>query len=110
MVVIFVTARRVSSLPCRFVKSIPAERMCSPKVAQLVLCQLRRVGAVEVGVVGIGDRRVRVIVIELWSDVVSWFVASDCMEVVMAPRERQRSIVDGVLPFLGWWVASPGSL
>jgi len=51
-----------------------------------------------------------VTVMELWSEVVLWFVASEMMELVMPPRERQRSIVDGVVPFLGWWVGNPGLL
>jgi hypothetical protein len=47
------------------------------------------------------EGRASVTVMELWSEVVSWLVASDMIEVEMSPRERQRSIVDGVLPFRG---------
>jgi len=67
--------------------------------------QLRRTAAG-----GRAEGRASVTVIELWSEVVSWFVASEMMELVMSPRERQRSIVDSVVPFLGWWVGNPGSL
>jgi len=28
----------------------------------------------------------------------------------MSPLERYRLMVNGVPPFLGWWVGSPGSL
>ena len=56
------------------------------------------------------EGRASVTVMALWSEVVSWSVASKRIEVVTSPREKQRSIVDGVLPFLGWWVDSPGTL
>jgi hypothetical protein len=96
MVVTLVTARNVSALPCRFVRSIPEEWIYSLKVSQFALCQLRRtVGG------GAAEGRANVTVIELWSEVVSWFTASGRIELVIFPRDRQRSIVDGVLPFLG---------
>jgi hypothetical protein len=47
------------------------------------------------------EGRASVTVMELWSEVVSWSVARERIEALMFPRERQRSIVDGVLPFLG---------
>jgi hypothetical protein len=47
---------------------------------------------------------------ELWSDVVSWLMATLRIDLVMVPRERQRSMVEGLLPFLGWWVGTPGLL
>jgi len=48
MVVTLVTARNVSSFPCRFVRSIPVERICSLKVSQFALFQLCHTEAVGV--------------------------------------------------------------
>ena len=81
------------------------EQRCSLKVFQFALYQLRRTEAA-----GAAEGGASVSVIELWSEVVSWFVARERIEEVMSPQERQRSIVDGVLAFLGWWVGSPGTL
>ena len=72
------------------------ERTCSRKVSQFAFCQLRRTGTEE-GAEGSAS----VMVMELWAEVVSWSVASERIVAVISPRERQRSIVDGVLPFLG---------
>jgi len=94
-VVMLVTARKVSSLPCRFVRLIPVEQICSSKVCQFALAQLHRTVAG-----GRAEGSASVTVMELWSEVVSWFVASEMMELVMPPQERRRSIVDGVVPFL----------
>jgi hypothetical protein len=53
------------------------------------------------GEVGVEEERASETVMELWSEVVSWLVASERIELVIFPRERHRSIVDGVPPFLG---------
>ena len=51
---------------------------------------------------GFSIGRVRVMVTELWSVVVSWLMARARMSLLMFPLERQRSIIDGLVPFLGW--------
>jgi len=72
------------------------ERIYSLKVSQFALCQFRLTGTGEVA-----EGRANVTVTELWSEVVPWSIARARIEMVISPRERQRSIVDGVLPFLG---------
>jgi hypothetical protein len=60
IVVTLVMACNVSALPCRFVRSIPVEQICSLKVSQFALCQLYRIE-----VRGIAAGRAKVAVIEL---------------------------------------------
>jgi hypothetical protein len=104
--VILEMARRVSSFPLRLVRSMLADWMWDAKALQSALCQARRGGEVGVGEEG----REREMVIELWSEVVSWSMASASIDWVIEPRERHRSIVEGLLPFRGWWVGIPGLL
>ena len=73
------------------------------KAGQSALFQFRRGLSLFLGV---STGRVRVMVTELWSEVVSWSMASARMSLPMYPLERQRSIVDGLVPFLGWCVGS----
>jgi hypothetical protein len=104
--VILEMARRVSSFPLRLVRSMLADWMWRAKALQSALCQMRRGG--EVG--GGEEGRERERVIELWSDVVSWSMASANIDCVIEPREKHRSIVEGFPPFRGWWVGNPGLL
>jgi len=46
---------------------------------------------------------------ELWSEVVSSSIARERVLLVVSPRVRLRSMVEGLLPFLGWWVWITGS-
>jgi hypothetical protein len=63
------------------------------------------------GEVGVGEvGREREMVIELWSEVVSWSMASASSDWVIEPRERHRSMVEGLPPFRGWWVGILGLL
>jgi len=50
----------------------------------------------------------RVRVRELWSEVVSLSIASVRADLVVSPWVRHRSMVEGLLPFLGWWVGIAG--
>ena len=50
------------------------------------------------------EGRERVALRELWSEVVSWSIASVRTSCVVLPLERHRSMVEGCPPFRGWWV------
>jgi hypothetical protein len=54
------------------------------------------------------EGRDREMVRALWSEVVSWSMASDRIDCVTDPRERHKSMVVGCPPFLGWCVGIPG--
>ena len=82
-----------------------ADWMWEVKAFQSALCQTRRRG-----MVGGEEGRERVMVIELWSEVVSWSMASARIDWVIEPREKHRSMVEGLPPFHGWWVGIPGLL
>jgi len=51
---------------------------------------------------------VRVRVRELWSEVVSSLIASERADLVVSLWVSHRSMVEGLLPFLGWWVGIAG--
>jgi len=53
-----------------------------------------------------GNDRVRVR--ELWSEVVSLSIASEMADLVVYPWVRHKSMVEGLLPFFGWWVGIAG--
>ena len=53
-----------------------------------------------------GNDRVRVR--ELCSEVVSSSIASERADLVVSPWVRHRSMVEGLLPFLRWWVGIDG--
>jgi len=94
-----VTARRVSSVPWRFKRSIRVACMWEVKLFQSALrqeCWAFR-GAVFEG-------RERAVVRELWSETVSWSIARVRTNCVVLPLERHRSMVEGCPPFWGWWV------
>src|SRR3978361_1166683 len=98
-------ARSVSSFPLRLVRSMLADWMWEVKAFQSALCQTRRRG-----IVGGEEGRERVMVIELWSEVVSWSMASARIDWVIEPREKHRSMVEGLPPFRGWWGGFTGML
>src|SRR5258706_4598668 len=99
--VVFVIARRVSSGPCKLERSMLVDCMQSLNRSQSALCQFRLGLCWFLFVV---PGRVRKMVRELWSDVVSWLMAILRIDLVMVPRERQWWMVEGLLLFLGWWM------
>jgi hypothetical protein len=82
--------------------------MWDAKAFQSALCQARLCSW---GVFGEGEEgREREMVIELWSEVVLWSIASASIDWVIDPQEKHRSMVEGMPPFRGWWVGIPGLL
>ena len=84
-------ARRVSSAPWRFERSLLADWIRKSNIFQSALRQHRHGTA---GAIAVGSDRVTVTA--LWSEVVSWFTASARIDCVTDPRERHRSMVEGV--------------
>jgi len=99
-----VIARRVSSVPWSYERSILVDWIIESNFPQSALRQHRR-GTV--GAIGVGSDRTTVTA--LWSQVVSWSTARDKMDCVVEPRERHKSMVEGCPPFLGWCVGIAGS-